>query len=235
MTSYGIMDRSGAGSQLHILKGIQPTHNSHPPRLQHDLDRFPRFAPRARPVSSSPALHVVHALSPVLSTISYHSSKSPSQPTLRSRSRQPGIWPTRLTIRRACRSEHSRGARQLCRRPREEHRRRERLSRRRSAFVRHFREYILRHSCDWCRLTRCTQLGITNAVAHSVPKPYVLFGLAGAIPYLGASGATIYLARQAGVAAQGAYMHSKAVSIVGSNTAHRTRREYGPRSRNNHS
>ncbi|KAI0780399.1 hypothetical protein BD413DRAFT_1201 [Trametes elegans] len=51
--------------------------------------------------------------------------------------------------------------------------------------------------------TQQTFLGITNAVAHSVPTPYVVFGLAGGLPYLGASGATIYLARQAGVAAQG--------------------------------
>ncbi|KAI0748649.1 hypothetical protein C8Q80DRAFT_1172960 [Daedaleopsis nitida] len=51
--------------------------------------------------------------------------------------------------------------------------------------------------------TQQTFLGITNAVAHSVPKPYVIFGLAGGLPYLGASGATIYLAHQAGVAATG--------------------------------
>ncbi|RPD56343.1 hypothetical protein L226DRAFT_615526 [Lentinus tigrinus ALCF2SS1-7] len=51
--------------------------------------------------------------------------------------------------------------------------------------------------------TQQTFLGVTNAVAHAVPKPYVIFGLAGGLPYLGAAGATIYLARQAGVAAQG--------------------------------
>ncbi|KAI0807929.1 hypothetical protein C8Q74DRAFT_1230093 [Fomes fomentarius] len=51
--------------------------------------------------------------------------------------------------------------------------------------------------------TQQTFLGITNAVAHSVPKPYVIFGLAGGLPYIGASGATIYLAHQAGVAATG--------------------------------
>ncbi|KAI0784416.1 hypothetical protein C8Q75DRAFT_724474 [Abortiporus biennis] len=49
--------------------------------------------------------------------------------------------------------------------------------------------------------TQRTFLNITNAVAHSVPTPYVVFGLAGGLPYLGASGATIYLAKQAGVAA----------------------------------
>ncbi|KAH9928486.1 uncharacterized protein BXZ73DRAFT_90560 [Epithele typhae] len=48
-----------------------------------------------------------------------------------------------------------------------------------------------------------TFLGITNSVAHSVPTPYVVFGLAGGIPYLGASGATVYLAHQAGMATQG--------------------------------
>ncbi|OSD08319.1 hypothetical protein PYCCODRAFT_1429391 [Trametes coccinea BRFM310] len=51
--------------------------------------------------------------------------------------------------------------------------------------------------------TQQTFLGITNAVAHSVPKPYVMFGLAGGLPYLASAGATVYLARQAGVAAQG--------------------------------
>ena len=49
------------------------------------------------------------------------------------------------------------------------------------------------------------QLGITNAVAHAVPKPYIVFGLAGGLPYLAASGTTIYLARQAGLAATGLY------------------------------
>lgn len=49
------------------------------------------------------------------------------------------------------------------------------------------------------------QLGVTNAVAHAVPQPYVIFGLAGGLPYLGASGATVYLAHQAGLAAQGEF------------------------------
>ncbi|KAI0941020.1 hypothetical protein AcV7_003240 [Taiwanofungus camphoratus] len=48
--------------------------------------------------------------------------------------------------------------------------------------------------------TQQTFLGITNAVAHSVPPQYIAFGLAGGLPYLGASGATIYLAHQAGLA-----------------------------------
>ncbi|KAI0636445.1 hypothetical protein C8Q77DRAFT_502070 [Trametes polyzona] len=56
---------------------------------------------------------------------------------------------------------------------------------------------------DGIEPTQQTFLGITNAVAHAVPKPYVIFGLAGGLPYIGATGATVYLARQAGVAAQG--------------------------------
>ncbi|TCD63532.1 hypothetical protein EIP91_005302 [Steccherinum ochraceum] len=51
--------------------------------------------------------------------------------------------------------------------------------------------------------TKSTFLGITNAVAHSVPTPYIVFGLAGGLPYLGATATTIYLARQAGMAATG--------------------------------
>lgn len=47
------------------------------------------------------------------------------------------------------------------------------------------------------------QLGVTDAVARSVPQPYIFFGLAGALPYLGSSLTTIYLARQAGEAATG--------------------------------
>jgi len=48
-----------------------------------------------------------------------------------------------------------------------------------------------------------TFLGITSAVAHSVPKPVFLFGLAGGLPYIAASGTTVYLAHQAGLAAAG--------------------------------
>lgn len=51
--------------------------------------------------------------------------------------------------------------------------------------------------------TQQTFLGVTNAVATSVPTPYIVFGLAGGLPYIGASAATIYLARQAGLAAAG--------------------------------
>jgi hypothetical protein len=50
---------------------------------------------------------------------------------------------------------------------------------------------------------RDTFLGITSAVAWSVPTPNVIFGLLGGIPYLLASGTTIYLAHQAGLATSG--------------------------------
>ncbi|KAI0053965.1 hypothetical protein FA95DRAFT_1600478 [Auriscalpium vulgare] len=50
---------------------------------------------------------------------------------------------------------------------------------------------------------RETFLGITSAVAHSVPRPYVVFGLIGGVPYLAASAATVYLAHQAGLATSG--------------------------------
>jgi len=46
-----------------------------------------------------------------------------------------------------------------------------------------------------------SQLGITRGVASEVPKPVMIFGLAGALPYLGATATTIYLARNAGLAA----------------------------------
>jgi hypothetical protein len=46
-------------------------------------------------------------------------------------------------------------------------------------------------------------MGVTSAVATSVPQPYMVVGLAGGIPYLLASGSTIWLARQAGLAVEG--------------------------------
>jgi hypothetical protein len=46
-------------------------------------------------------------------------------------------------------------------------------------------------------------MGVTSAVATSVPQPYMVMGLAGGLPYLFASGTTIYLARQAGLAVEG--------------------------------
>jgi len=51
--------------------------------------------------------------------------------------------------------------------------------------------------------TNQTFLGITSAVASAVPKPVFLFGLAGGLPYIAASATTVYLARQAGLAAAG--------------------------------
>ncbi|KAF8891336.1 hypothetical protein BD779DRAFT_197513 [Infundibulicybe gibba] len=46
-------------------------------------------------------------------------------------------------------------------------------------------------------------LGITGTIASEVPKPVMVFGLAGSLPYLGASATTVYLAHQAGLAATG--------------------------------
>ncbi|EPQ57896.1 hypothetical protein GLOTRDRAFT_109938 [Gloeophyllum trabeum ATCC 11539] len=51
--------------------------------------------------------------------------------------------------------------------------------------------------------TQQTFLGITNAVAHSVPQPYIVFGLLGGVPYIGTAATVVYLARQAGLAAAG--------------------------------
>ncbi|KAI0306697.1 hypothetical protein B0F90DRAFT_1808334 [Multifurca ochricompacta] len=56
---------------------------------------------------------------------------------------------------------------------------------------------------DAVKVDRDTFLGITSAVAYSVPKPYVVFGLLGGIPYLAASATTMYLAQQAGLATSG--------------------------------
>ncbi|KIM33317.1 hypothetical protein M408DRAFT_19629 [Serendipita vermifera MAFF 305830] len=47
-------------------------------------------------------------------------------------------------------------------------------------------------------------VGITSAVASSVPSHIMGFGLAGGLPYIGTSAFTIYLANQAGQAASGA-------------------------------
>lgn len=40
-------------------------------------------------------------------------------------------------------------------------------------------------------------------MAGQVPTPYLVFGLAGGLPYLGASATTVYLAHQAGLASSG--------------------------------
>ncbi|KIJ68598.1 hypothetical protein HYDPIDRAFT_24858 [Hydnomerulius pinastri MD-312] len=46
-------------------------------------------------------------------------------------------------------------------------------------------------------------LGITSAVATTVPTPYLVMGLAGGLPYIASAGTTVYLAHQAGMAAMG--------------------------------
>lgn len=46
-------------------------------------------------------------------------------------------------------------------------------------------------------------MGVTRTVAGAVPIPYLVFGFAGSLPYLGTSGTVIYLANQASLAAQG--------------------------------
>ncbi|KAK0441103.1 hypothetical protein EV421DRAFT_1814113 [Armillaria borealis] len=48
-----------------------------------------------------------------------------------------------------------------------------------------------------------TFFGITGAIASSVPKPAMVFGLAGTLPYVAASATTVYLAQEAGHAASG--------------------------------
>jgi hypothetical protein len=45
--------------------------------------------------------------------------------------------------------------------------------------------------------------GITREIAGTVPKPVIVLGLAGGLPYIGASATTVYLANQAGQAASG--------------------------------
>jgi hypothetical protein len=44
---------------------------------------------------------------------------------------------------------------------------------------------------------------ITSDVAHQVPQPILVLGLAGGLPYIGASATTVYLAHQAQLAASG--------------------------------
>ncbi|KAL0067061.1 hypothetical protein AAF712_005848 [Marasmius tenuissimus] len=46
-------------------------------------------------------------------------------------------------------------------------------------------------------------LGITGTIASTVPKEAMVFGLAGTLPYVGASATTVYLAYEAGLAASG--------------------------------
>jgi len=44
------------------------------------------------------------------------------------------------------------------------------------------------------------QVDITRDIAAAVPQPVMVFGLAGALPYLGASATTVYLANRASAA-----------------------------------
>ena len=44
---------------------------------------------------------------------------------------------------------------------------------------------------------------ITSSIVQNVPKPALYFGAAGLLPYLGTSLGTIYLAREAALAANG--------------------------------
>ncbi|KAJ7685700.1 hypothetical protein DFH06DRAFT_1159168 [Mycena polygramma] len=50
-------------------------------------------------------------------------------------------------------------------------------------------------------------VGITGSIASEVPKPVMMFGLAGGIPYVGAAATTVYLAHEAGLAAAGQLAH----------------------------
>ncbi|KAJ7072044.1 hypothetical protein C8F01DRAFT_1102310 [Mycena amicta] len=50
-------------------------------------------------------------------------------------------------------------------------------------------------------------LGVTGFVASEVPKPVLVLGLAGTVPYLGAGATTVYLAYEAGLAAAGQAAH----------------------------
>ena len=58
-------------------------------------------------------------------------------------------------------------------------------------------------SVDTVKPKKDSFIGITSAVANSVPKPYLFMGLAGGLPYVASAGTTIYLAHQAGLAAAG--------------------------------
>lgn len=49
-------------------------------------------------------------------------------------------------------------------------------------------------------------IGLTKATAHAVPTPYMVMGILGGLPYIASSGATVYLAHQAGLVASGALL-----------------------------
>jgi hypothetical protein len=56
---------------------------------------------------------------------------------------------------------------------------------------------------DSVKPTRDSFVGITSAVATTVPTPYLVMGLAGGLPYVASAGTTVYLSHQAGLAAAG--------------------------------
>ncbi|KAJ7578535.1 hypothetical protein C8J56DRAFT_968232 [Mycena floridula] len=55
--------------------------------------------------------------------------------------------------------------------------------------------------------TSTSFVGITRSMASEVPRSVLAFGLMGGIPYLGAGATTVYLARQASMAASGVSIH----------------------------
>ncbi|KAI9571361.1 hypothetical protein HD554DRAFT_2169185 [Boletus coccyginus] len=56
---------------------------------------------------------------------------------------------------------------------------------------------------DSIKPTKDSFIGITTAVATTVPTPYLVMGLAGGVPYMASAGTTVYLAHQAGLATAG--------------------------------
>ncbi|KAF8559751.1 hypothetical protein OG21DRAFT_1402578 [Imleria badia] len=56
---------------------------------------------------------------------------------------------------------------------------------------------------DSVKPTKDSFIGITTAVATTVPTPYLVMGLAGGLPYIASAGTTVYLSYQAGLAAAG--------------------------------
>ncbi|KAH0827192.1 hypothetical protein J3R83DRAFT_4885 [Lanmaoa asiatica] len=56
---------------------------------------------------------------------------------------------------------------------------------------------------DSVKPTKDSFIGITTAVATTVPTPYLVMGLAGGLPYIASAGTTVYLSHQAGLAAAG--------------------------------
>ncbi|RXK42439.1 hypothetical protein M231_00429 [Tremella mesenterica] len=68
---------------------------------------------------------------------------------------------------------------------------------------------------------------ITTSIVSSVPKPALYFGLAGTLPYLGTSLATVYLARQAALAAAGEKGYDLASSLTALHTVEHVQITYG--------